>query len=75
MRPSLPWLPDLGDNVKNFSISGRDYTLGIKTIEEANKVLPLLLEEHNKKFAVKAQEADVYVPLMSEMDIASFPVL
>ena len=44
--------------------------LGIKTIEEANKVLPLLLDEHNKKFAVKAQEADVYVPLMSELDIA-----
>ena len=44
--------------------------LGIKTIEEANKVLPLLLDEHNKKFAVKPEEADVYVPLLSEMDIA-----
>ena len=44
--------------------------LGIKTIKEANKVLPMLLDEHNKKFAVKAQEADVYVPLTNEIDIA-----
>lgn len=44
--------------------------LGIETIEEANKVLPLLLDEHNKKFAVNAQEADVYVPLPGEIDIA-----
>jgi transposase len=38
--------------------------LGIKTIEEANKVLPKLIEKHNEKYAVQAvEEKSAYTPL------------
>lgn len=37
---------------------------GIHTIDEANKVLPELLDEHNQQFAVEPREAErAYVPL------------
>jgi len=38
--------------------------LGVKTMEEANAVLPKLLEKHNRQFAVKPKEAEsAYIPL------------
>ena len=38
--------------------------LGVATIEEANAVLPKLLEKHNRKFAVKPQDAEsAYIEL------------
>ncbi|EES74688.1 putative phage head-tail adaptor [Paenibacillus sp. oral taxon 786 str. D14] len=38
--------------------------LGVKSMDEANKVLPLLLDKHNRKFAVLPKEADsAYIPL------------
>ncbi|WP_422698366.1 ISNCY family transposase [Desulfotomaculum nigrificans] len=32
--------------------------LGVSTLEEANRVLPKLIQKHNRKFAVKPQEAE-----------------
>jgi transposase len=38
--------------------------LGIKSMEEANRVLPKLIERHNKKYAVRpAEEKSAYAPL------------
>ena len=42
--------------------------LGITDIETANKALPKLIARHNKKFAVKAQQKPVYVPLTEPVD-------
>ena len=42
--------------------------LGITDIETANKALPKLIARHNKKFAVKAQQKPVYVPLTEPID-------
>ena len=42
--------------------------LGITDIDAANKALPKLIAEHNKKFAVKAQKKSVYVPLIEPID-------
>jgi transposase len=44
--------------------------LGVQTIEEANQVLPRLIQKHNRQFAVKAAEADsAYVKLGSSMNL------
>jgi len=38
--------------------------LGVKTLEEANEVLPMLLEKHNRKFAVQPKQAEsAYIKL------------
>ena len=42
--------------------------LKIMDIEAANKVLPKLIARHNKKFAVKASQEPVYVPLSEPLD-------
>ena len=44
---------------------------GVKTIEQANAVLPRFVEEHNNKFAVKPAEDDSrFVYISSETDIS-----
>ncbi|MNJ41135.1 hypothetical protein D3C77_360480 [compost metagenome] len=44
--------------------------LGVTTIEEANSVLPLLLDKHNQKFAVLPTEAEsAYMPLDPSVDL------
>jgi transposase len=42
--------------------------LGVKTIEEANRVLPELIEKHNEKYAVRpAEEQNAYMSLGKEV--------
>lgn len=44
--------------------------LGICTLEEANRVLPELIQKHNQTFAIKPQEAgSAYRPLPEGMDL------
>lgn len=44
--------------------------LGISSEQEANRVLPALLHKHNRRFAVKPQQADsAYRPLPSELKL------
>jgi hypothetical protein len=44
--------------------------LGVKTLEEANRVLPGLIEKHNGKYAVQpAEEQSAYTPLGREVSL------
>lgn len=44
--------------------------LGVNTMDEANSVLPLLLEKHNRRFAVLPREAEsAYMPLDSSIHL------
>jgi hypothetical protein len=46
--------------------------LGIRSIEEANRVLPGLIEKHNKKYAVRpAEEKSAYMPLGEDVSLES----
>lgn len=44
--------------------------LNVKTIEEANAVLPQLLEKHNRRFAVPPKKSEsAYIPLDSKINL------
>ena len=44
--------------------------LGVSTLEEANRVLPKLIQKHNRKFAVKPQETEsAYRKLPEDVDL------
>lgn len=44
--------------------------LGVSTLEEANRVLPKLIQKHNRKFAVKPQDAEsAYRELPAETNL------
>jgi transposase InsO family protein len=44
--------------------------LGIRSIEEANKALPKLIERHNRKYSVQpAEEKEAYMPLEREANL------
>ena len=44
--------------------------IGVSTLEEANRMLPKLIQKHNRKFAVKPQEAEsAYRPLPEGIDL------
>ena len=49
-------------------LAGEMRLQGISDIDAANKALPKLIARHNKKFAVKAQQEPVYVPLLEPLD-------
>lgn len=49
-------------------LPGEFRLLGINSIEQANSVLPEILKEHNARYAVQAEEDDVYVKICEPVD-------